>query len=89
MASEAQAYAKVCYNVVQDTVEEDPSVLKVLARHGEKIITINNKFFQEINGVVTDNVEWQSLAVPGKGNVSPLAPQNIGSGADAMFDALK
>ena len=89
LASEAQAQVYVCYNVVEGAAQEDPSMLQMLAKHGEKVMTLNNKFYKVINGVVTDNIEWQSLAEPGKGNVSPLAPQNIGTSAAEMFDALK
>jgi hypothetical protein len=89
LATEAQQQVWVCYKTVEKSTAEDPGMLSALARHGEKIMTLNNKFFREINGVITDHIEWQSLAEPGKGNVSPLAPQNIGSSAAEMFDALK
>ena len=89
LASEAQAQVLVCYRTVEKTAADSPGFISKLAAHGEKLITLTNKYFKEINGVVTDNIEWQSLAEPGKGNVSPLAPQNIGNTAADMFDALK
>jgi len=76
-AGEAQQQALGCYRVVEKMVEEDPTMLETLSNHGEKLITLTNKYYKEINGVVTDNLEWKSLAEPGKGNVSPLAPQNL------------
>jgi hypothetical protein len=88
-ASKAQQEVLVCYRTVERTAAEDPGFVSKLAAHGEKIVTLTNKYFKEINGVITDNIEWQSLAEPGKGNVSPLAPQNIGTSAADMFKQLK
>ena len=88
-ASKAQEYVNVCYQVVKKSAEEDPSLVGQLAKHGEQVVTLTNKYYKAINGVTIDNIEWQSLAEPGMGNVSPLAPQNIGRGAKAALDALK
>jgi hypothetical protein len=89
LASEAQAQVLGCYQTVEKAAAEDPGIVSQLANYGEKIRILANKYYKVINGVTIDNIEWESLVEPGKGNVSPLAPQNIGNTAADMFDALK
>ena len=91
LAGEAQQQAYGCYKVVDKMAKEDPTTVEALVSQGEKLITLTNKFYQKINGVVTDDIEWQSLTLPGKGNVSPLRPGGplVRSSPAEMFQQLK
>ncbi len=89
LASEAQQQVLACYKTVEKMSAEDPSIIESLANYGEKIRILTNKYYRVIDNVTIDNIEWESLVEPGKGNVSPLAPQNLGSAASRIAAELK
>jgi hypothetical protein len=86
LASKAQQEAYACYQTVEKMAAEDPDFLSQIANQGEKVITLTNKYTETLTGAKTKftNIEWQSLTLPGKGNVSPLRPDKLSGMADKL-----